>query len=448
MALLFIAAAILHASVQGGRTAAPARPVQPQVLQPIVPPISSPIVASEPPPTVTPTAPSTQTPSASESGTATLFDLLVQPLSQEAQRRRSQRAEGDPQWNERVDLALNRGRVNILLFGYGYPENYHPGSGAFGYEGSPTIISLDLLKRTADLVSLTHDIRAPEIEREVAKPGQKVTAIKLDQAYAIGKFDLMGRTLEDATGLSVDFQIAFNETMIRDLVDQVFGGVAVDIPRAFAGIPVYIDGVGYPARFEKGPQRLTGTQVVIFIKTTPVVRAGRYYGKDLEHNVRKALVVEALLQAWKEKSVDSGFWANLVWFILAEQARLGDRRIDYDFDPMALAVGNIQTLLPHLGEINRVGEIGFPEIRRKIYIQDPANGDGGVGWVARLAFLDSRVRRDVELGVYPPSGVGFAAPIGGNPYGEDLVLSYWPSVRDLVKQTLTTEKMIKPDVYY
>ncbi len=369
-----------------------------------------------------------------------LFDLLIKPLENEAQRRRGERASTDPQWEKTVDLDLNHGRLNILLFGYGYPENYSPNSSGFTPEGSPTIVSLDLQNKKVDVISLTHDLRAPELEKALAKPGHRVTAIKIDQAYRIGGFDLMRRTLEDATGLSVDFQIAFDETVIRDLVDQVFNGVEVEVPRGFEGIPVYVDGVGYPARFEKGRLTLDGTQVIVFIKTTPVVPAGQYYGKDLEHNVRKALIFDALLKGLKGRSSDTGFWIKLVWFIVGEEARFWDRRIGYDFDPIALAVDNIKDLLPHLGALTRAREMGFPEIRKRLYVQDPANGDGGVGWVVWEASEFPFVRRDVAQGVYPLRGEGFAVPFGGNPYAENLVTDYWPSVRALVKQTLSSPR--------
>jgi hypothetical protein len=439
---LLFGVALLQACVRNGPIAAPPtlmERVTPQSILSPTPTLAL-TLASETPRIAIPSAGTNDRSNDSEEGNASLFDLLIKPLEQEALRRRSERASKDPEWGKRVDLKLNKGRVNVLLFGYGYPENYSPNTSAFTPEGSPTILSLDLQGRRVDVVSLTHDIRAPEIERASAQPPQEVRAIKIDQAYAIGKFELMRRTVEDATGLSVDFQVAFDETVIRDLVDQVFGGVEVEVPRGFEGIPVYIDGIGYPARFAKGQQWLTGTQVLVFIKAVPVVPAGKYYGKDLEHNVRKGIVFEALLQTLKERSADPGFWGRLVWFITAEEARFWDRRMDYDFDPIALAVDNIRHLLPHLGEITEAREIGFPEIRKRIYVQDPANGDGGVGWVSWQARRYPQVKKDVELGVYPPRGEGFAAPVGGNPYGENLVTDYWPSVRILVKQALISPR--------
>ena len=90
-----------------------------------------------------------------------LFDALMAPLASEAQRRRVEMARNDPEFIKRIDGALNEGRVNFLLFGYG--ETHEPPFTENALIGSHTIISYDTRTRTADIVSFTHDIRAPEI---------------------------------------------------------------------------------------------------------------------------------------------------------------------------------------------------------------------------------------------------------------------------------------------
>src|SRR3979409_1229954 len=95
------------------------------------------------------------------------------------------------------------------------------------------------------------------------------------------------RTIEDATALAIDYQLAFKESAIAGATDNVFGGLDVDVPLGFKVNGFYVDGKKYPAgRFQQGLQRLNGVQVIQFIKTVPVeVR----YDAKLEHNARKHL---------------------------------------------------------------------------------------------------------------------------------------------------------------
>ena len=154
---------------------------------------------------------------------------------------------------KRLDPAPERHALNFLLFGYG--ETHEPPLTERAFIGSLTIFSYDYATRQIDLVSLTHDIRAPEAERylHAPGPGRQVGPIKIDQAYSMGGFDLMRRTLEDATGLAIDFQLAFNESAIAGATDNVFGGLDVDVPLAFKVNAFYLDGEKYPAgEFQPG----------------------------------------------------------------------------------------------------------------------------------------------------------------------------------------------------
>ena len=81
-------------------------------------------------------------------------------FAKEAERRRAELAKTDPDHSRRIDKALNDGRVNFLLFGYG--ETHEPPATEKAIIGSQTIISYDTHTRKADIISLTHDIRAPE----------------------------------------------------------------------------------------------------------------------------------------------------------------------------------------------------------------------------------------------------------------------------------------------
>src|SRR6201999_2435162 len=130
--------------------------------------------------------------------------------------------------------------------------------------GSITLLSYDYATKQIDLVSMTHDIRAPEAERYLHDQGQaQVGPIKIDRVYGMGGFDLLRRTVEDASGLAIDFQLAFKESAIESATDNVFGGLDVNVPLPFKVNAFYLDGVKYPAgEFRQGVQHLNGVQVI------------------------------------------------------------------------------------------------------------------------------------------------------------------------------------------
>ncbi len=364
--------------------------------------------------------------------TDTLFAKLLKPFAEEALLRRQTRAKTDADYAKRVDASLATGRINFLLFGYG--ETFEPPFNK-ALIGSYTLVSFNMRTGQADLLSLTHDIRAPEVERELTRRGLQVHAVKIDQAYDVGGFDLMRRTIEDATGLPVDFQISFKDVFIRDFVDQVFGQIPVEVPVDFDTAPFYLDGQKYEtAHFAQGAQRMNGAQAIQFMKSLESSTR-----QALERNTRKQLVFVALLNALSQNCSDRGFWLRVSGFMVKEQLR---GTIAYDFDPVALVINNIGGLGSGLPELFKYQTCSFgaPRLNQTKYIVDPGSGgsDGGVRWAQADATLNPITRRDIDSEVYEAGGLGVAVPLDGNPYG-DLVTDYWSSVRALVKQTMLTE---------
>jgi hypothetical protein len=374
-----------------------------------------------------PRAPSTPEPYiasvSTHTSTDSLFDALIAPLAREAQRRRADTARRDPEFYKRVDRALNEGRINFLLFGYG--ETHEPPLTERAIIGSHTLISYDTRTHQADIISFTHDIRAPELEREVIRRGGKPAALRMDNAYNIGGFHLQRKMIENATGLAVDYQIVFRDAVLQRLIDNVFDGVQVNVPIAFDVHPFYLDGVKYPGgHFAQGVQKLNGRQVIQFIKTVPVAEGE--YPKEIEHNARKALVFEGLLRTLDEQYTARAFWLKGAAFIAGEFLT---GTIVCDFDPLALMVQTITTAT----NASFTRELTLPKINRSLYIVDAAHGDGGVQWVNANAAENPITQKDIEAGVYIT--LAMAVPLNANPYG-DLVTGYWTSVRTLVKETL------------
>ncbi|HEX7593756.1 MAG TPA: LCP family protein [Anaerolineae bacterium] len=409
-------------------------------------PVPTRVTAIEPSatPTLAPTQTVPSTPTAPPAPTQTLvvqqikqpqdslIDVLVKPMMDEAQKRRTQRAKSDPNYFKRVDKELNDGRVNVLLFGYG--ETHEPPVTERAYIGSHTIISYNTRTQSADIISITHDTRAPEIERKLGISGKPGSATRIDQGYRVGGFELMRETLENATGLSMDFQISFDDVAIKDFVDDVFGGVEVNVPMAFDVHPFYLKGKKYPAgHFAQGRQKLNGLQVIQFIKTVPV--AERAYDVSLEHNLRKHIVFEALLESLETKNATPLFWLNLGRFVSNE---IQSGVIAYDFDHNAMIGDQIGRVVIDLGKYvaqdrSKSGSPQIPRINKKKYIVDQAQGDGGVRWVDPNVD-DPFMRADIQAKVY--ANFDMEVPYNANPYAEDLANGYWASVRSLVKNSL------------
>ncbi len=358
----------------------------------------------------------------------TVFDALMTPFLNEAKKRRAELAKSDPEFVKRVNMSLNEYRVNFLLFGYG--ESHEPPATEKAIIGSQTIISYDMRTRRADIISLTHDIRAPEVERELVRQGwKKAPVTRIDQAYNVGGFKLQRRTLEDATGLSIDFQLTFRDAIVAGLVDNVFEGVDVDVPTAFDVHAFYLDGKKYDAgHFRQGLQRFNGRQVVQFIKTVPVAEGA--YDKSLEHNQRKALILDALMAAINRKYTDRAFWLRGTGFV---GTQLVTGNVAYDFDPVALLINNIGQTTSNLRASKSSSGTMLPKIGKSRYIVDAAHGDGGVQWVNANAAINPITKKDIDDGVYVSRDI--EVPIYSNPYG-DLVTEYWSSVRTLVNDAL------------
>lgn len=352
------------------------------------------------------------------------FERVLHPLLLEAKRRRLASAAKDPTYWTRLDPRLNATRLNFLLFGYG--ETHEPPLTERAFIGSLTIFSYDYATHQIDLISLTHDIRAPEAERFIRdQQGQaEVGPIKIDRVYGIGGFDLLRRTIEDASGLAIDFQLAFRESAIQGATDNVFGGLDVDVPLAFKVNGFYLDNVKYPAgEFQAGVQHLDGIQVIQFIKTVPVEQQ---YDPRLEHNARKHLVFRAIMDSLKEHASDVAFLGRAALFF---SSQVSQDSIADDFDLRTLVVDNLRKLMTNFGRPD-APDTGMPGVNRTLYVVDPASGDGGVQWVLANAHDNPITARDIEQHVY--GELAMEVPYHGDPYAADLAHGYWTDVRNLI----------------
>jgi LytR_cpsA_psr family len=415
----------------GGFVAAAQTPA-PEENLPLAPPVPIEVVATALPVSggVAATAlPPTPVPSPTPIATdESQFERVLHPLLLEAKRRRLANAAQDPTYWTRLDPRLNATRLNFLLFGYG--ETHEPPLTERAFIGSITIFSYDYARHQIDLVSMTHDIRAPEAERYIRDTqGQsQVGPIKIDRTYGVGGFPLLRRTIEDASGLAIDFQLAFRESAIQGATDNVFGGLDVDVPLAFKVNAFYLDNVKYPAgEFRQGVQHLDGIQVIQFIKTVPVEE---HYDARLEHNARKHLIFRSIMDTLKEHATDVAFLGRAALFF---SSQVSQDSVAYDFDLRSLVVDNLRKLMTNFGRPEAADQ-SMPSVQRTLYVVDPASGDGSVQWVQANAHDNPITKRDIDEHVY--GELAMEVPYHGDPYAADLAHGYWTDVRNLIASRL------------
>jgi hypothetical protein len=255
----------------------------------------------------------------------------------------------------------------------------------------------------------------------------------------IGGFPLMRKVITAATGLYPDYQIAFSDTVIGNLVDDVVkDSLSVNVPETFTAHQVYYKGKLLPKRlFQKGEQAMNGEMVVQYIKSVPEMLV---YPISLEHNVRKAFVIAALKKAVENRKTDTKFLFRLGLFLKSETDR---KAIEWDFDSTGIVINellSISTEQVKRSLAGKVWEIGLPTITVEKYIVDKAQDadrDEAVRWVSPSISEeeDPFIYNDFKNGVYA-SGLGIEVPYRGNPYG-NTVSDYWVSVRKVVRRVLT-----------
>lgn len=424
------------------------------VLATEIPPSSTEIPPALPTNTVTPPPPTktAQTKTVQPTASPTeeppsALKVAVSKLYQDALTRRSQRQLSDDDYKISVNHDLDA-FLNILLHGYG--DTHEPPKTEKARIASDTILSINPKTLEVFSTSFTHDIRCPECEVEKKVFGQPKSAIRLNEAYDIGKFPLLRRVFEHATGLTIDYIFVFEDSVIEQVVDKLLGGsVEVNVGRTFRVSGFYLGDTYYqPGVFEKGVNRLSGLQTVQFIKTVPEDE-----DPNLEHNVRKFLVFRAIAQ----KISASGL--NLAGALDFLKGKItGETKLDLETESLPsvlhalisakqIADANTQSGHPERYE--------FPDIKGQ-YIVDPAQDKdanllpAAVQWVIPNAAVkdpQTGVRYnpdtwdDITRGIYgiPEPGQPFdnltidmEVPVSSSTKCSNFALCYWTSVRNRV----------------
>lgn len=188
-------------------------------------------------------------------------------------------------------------RINVLLLGYGGPGQEGP-----YLTDSITVLSIDPGGRQAVVISLPRDLW---VQVPALAPDQSVWA-RLSAAYAMGADradfpavrdrwksptgggDLAAATVEQVTGLSIDYWVSADFSAFRGVIDAL-GGITVDAPSA-------LDDPCFPAHFPAGQQWLDGQRALIYARS-------RMTTSDFDRSRRQRLILMAIDQRLRSENL-------------------------------------------------------------------------------------------------------------------------------------------------
>lgn len=394
--------------------------IDPPVLQAENRPTVMPVTVPDPKPAIT---------------AVSLFDKLMNPLVAEAENR-EQEWRKHPLYNKLIDWDLNKGRVNFLLFGYG--ETYEPPFRDVNIIGSQTILSYDINKKIVHSISWTHDLRGRNIELYLQAHGvSDVKAIKVDQAYATGGFELQREIGSSISGLAIHYQMVLGDDALVDLINSVLGKIKVDVSKDFRTNPFYFRGKKYTGgEFKKGLRELDGVSAAGFIKAVVIEVDPQHSDPQLEHNIRKPLVMAGI-----RKGLEENKFNPLVWMKTADFLRkaLENKQVAFDFDPSSLLIDHFQDFARELviAPFNGTSLDLIPGEGKNLYIVDKTqmidkSQRPAIRWVK--GDPNPVTHQDIARGRYPDPNMEI--PYNADPYAQDLIRGYWKPVRDSIRSFL------------
>lgn len=341
-----------------------------------------------------------------------IFASALSPFARLAQIRRIERSKADAPWSQRVDPALNADRINFVIYLYGETYEPSPLRSEVTQTGSFTLVSLNLKSSLYNKITISRDFDSPEVARiKTGDPTVMNPSTRIGEAMEVGGFDLSRMVIENATGLSADFQFKVPDTLVVRLID-LLGGVDVEVPADIGLYEFYIDDRAFPARnYVAACWHMDGLTALGYAKAMPKGE----YTMDTERVLRSQAVLDAALVRLRQ-NFNSTEAMMLVpkLMVLTLQGKLSG--VETDFDRMKLVESSLNQIarnfvyaFAHYGF-----DLGFPHPAEGLYAGAEYQGGGG-GW---------RI---------PPGDM--LIPIDGDPR-EDLVKDYWRSVREFIRSKL------------
>ena len=192
-----------------------------------------------------------------------------------------------PAWNsdeitmptEPAEIIDTNNKINILLIG-------QDRRGKSGRSLSDAMILCTINKETKTL-TMTSFLR----DTYVQIPGHRQN--KLNIAYPVGGMELLDATLELNFGVVVDGNVEVDFTQFATIID-LFGGVDINLTSAEAS---HLNNNYYGWWLKEGVNHLDGKQALAYSRI-------RYIGTDFGRTNRQRIVLTALLEQFRNASVD------------------------------------------------------------------------------------------------------------------------------------------------
>jgi hypothetical protein len=395
-------------------------------------------------------------------------DFFLRPLIEDAWQRRTTRQRADAAYDDRIVEPLNRERYNALLFGWGeeHGETYAD------YAGSVSVLSFDIRAGLVDSISLSRDIRAPELERIMGDRGQRARVLR--HAFQVGMrtnggslasgFDTLRHVVESMTGLAVDHQFLVKDVFLRDFIvvlTEKLGRplqVMVDKPHLFAGVRLAGRDYAAGAQVQAGRQNMDSFEAMRYV----LAEDQHPVGRQDERSYRKSVLFRAMLDHLQVivqndiRRVLTPFSKSILDDLLALLTRERDNGAivveDSELQQKIVQLFDRQFWLGQFAEHVVDGDIAPGKLpstgastslqRSNLVIHDPYFGDGGVLRVHNirdnvLSAAHPTVQQEVMTGILSNPELGWMLiPPGGDPYAQNLIRDYWGPVRERVRQAL------------
>lgn len=399
--------------------------------------------SAQPSPSLQPTeiakVKATPTPELKPGEPVIIAEKILQPISEEAAKRRDYLNSKDSERAKRVDVDLNSKRVNFLILGYG--EEHSDTYADFG--GSLSFISLETTTAQQANINLSRDIRTPEEEQRLSEKDRKAMPIRY--VYREGGFEMMRLVAERATGLSADFQIVMKDTVIRDLIQNVTGPIKIKVDKPHQTNTYRLGGKEYPPGFiEEGEREMDAEKAMQFLLAEDFRPGGREDERSYRKNILMKSMKEKFIAQLKSNPLTAPFLLKKAYDFFQDQVKSGDIILDFDPNLIGLAMSGVTNAFVEVAKNLGRNEIIFPspEVSINASIHDPYFGDGSVSRVHNIANRPENergrdtddIRNDVARGYMPE---WMLIPDGGNPYSNNLIDDYWKPIRELVKAKLT-----------
>lgn len=369
----------------------------------------SPTPSPSPSPTASPSATSTKTPEPTPKPAPTaekitikgnLFQEFALSKYQEIQKNREQRKAEDPEYSSRIDEDLNQDRINILVLGGRQDDQL---------TDSIIMLSYHIPSNSMYLISIPRDLQSPE----VLKVSHNPAASRINQAINFGGLGLARKAIENATGLSTDWNMQISFDVMTDMIDKTVGYVDVELDKSIND-PEYpaLKGNGFdPFSISAGKHRLDGA-------TALKVARSRHSRTDYERSEDQRKIIMSFVKSLTEERNPLKVIQNLQAIESVLDQKTQDGSLKADFDPHMIA-----DLTGHVGNLSKALLKGIISREDLHILKKPEMFSTGI------------TSRNFVVGA-GIEGVAINKIKGGNAYSANPRKDYWGPPREYLRNFL------------